>query len=291
MLPYLEFSNNTIDMSKPTVERKISWRVTRFCNLHCLHCLAGHGNRRRRDLVVSECRQVLRSVLDAGVTRITWTGGEPTLLHELPALLQVAHAADVSSVLTTHGLTMREEVLDALDQRLDRLRISFDGLQMTHDRIRGGPFFAKALAAGERAVLRGLRVEANVSILGDNVGEIPELINVLSTRGFSRIVLLTLTSRESAVDNRIAEARPEEIDALLETLQGVVRRGNTAAIQLNRYSSERDSYAVIESDGEILLCSETSDDISFGSALGGEAAMRIAAAVSAQTLEHRELVE
>lgn len=169
------------------IERKICWRITRYCNLHCIHCLAGHANAVRSDLDSIGRSLTLRIIAECGVTRITWTGGEPTLCSDLPSLLATCHDHAISSVLTTHGLALQQSLLDALDPALDRIRISFDGLEATHNAIRGGKVFTKAIRALRDARKLGYIVEANVSVLDRNVMEIPELITALADAGASKL--------------------------------------------------------------------------------------------------------
>jgi MoaA/NifB/PqqE/SkfB family radical SAM enzyme len=265
-------------------ERKLCWRVTRYCNLHCVHCLAGHANLTRRDLMLDERLLAMARIIACDVTRITWTGGEPTLCEDLPALLNVAHSAGVASVLTTHGLALRPRLFSVLDSKLDRLRISFDGLRETHNRIRGGPVFDRAIHAVRLARDRGFTTEANVTVLVDNVDELPELLEYLAMNGASRIILLTLMRRESAIDNDIAAPNEQQRRKLFSRLKEL---GASVTVQLNNYDEDDDGYIVLESDGEILLCSDARGDASYGSVLSSDGTSLLARALSDQTLTHR----
>ncbi|MEQ1596470.1 MAG: radical SAM protein [Casimicrobium sp.] len=273
------------------VERKICWRVTRYCNLHCSHCLAGHGNALRADLDGSDREIALRVIVDSGVTRITWTGGEPTLCPDLPSLLSESHAHGIASVVTTHGLALRKNLLDSLDRQLDRIRISFDGLEATHNSIRGADVFAKALRAVVSAHADGYLVEANISVLDRNVGEIPELIQTLCAAGVSKIVLLNLLRRESAIDNMIDRPSIDSHLAMLHRVTVLQSEFPKVVIQQNDYWNVDDRYVVLESDGEIVLCSEVHDDMSFGSIIGPLGPHNLTMALKAQTLAHRTPLE
>lgn len=264
-------------------ERKVCWRITRYCNLHCSHCLAGHANAIRRDLSSEERLTVMTAVITSGVTRITWTGGEPTLCEDLPMLLRLSHLAKVRTVMTTHGLALRPAFLAALDPQLDRIRISFDGLRETHNRIRGGPVFDRALQALRLPHTSGFITEANVTVLAENVREIPELLTRLAANGASRIVLLTLMQRESAIDNGILAPSAHEAADLFARLAHTT----SVSIQLNNYSDGDDGYIVIESDGEVLLCTDSRGDISYGFMTETTASDSLRLALAHQTLTHR----
>jgi MoaA/NifB/PqqE/SkfB family radical SAM enzyme len=268
-------------------ERKLCWRISRYCNLHCSHCLAGHANALRRDLSSAEKLAAMHTMIAGEITRITWTGGEPTLCGDLPLLLDLCHQHNIESVVTTHGLALRPHVLAALSPATDRLRFSFDGLEETHNNIRGGPFFSKAIASLVHAASLGFKVEANISVLGANVSEIPELAEILIDRGVSRVVLLTLLWRESAIDNQVVGPSPFEMMGLREAIAHSSVLSTPGLIQLNDYGDPADNYIVVESDGEIMLCSETEGDQSYGSICGEGGEERLRQALNAQTLAHR----
>src|SRR3954469_22641335 len=153
-------------------ERKVIWRITRACNLHCLHCLAGFGTRFRPDLSCSEQMMCLDRLAAAGVTRLTWAGGEPTICPSFLSLLAHCHSYNITTVLTTHGLLLKPEIVEALLPSKDIIRLSFDGLEAIHNEIRGGPYFRATLAAIPWLLSFGLRVEANVTLMKRNVGDL-----------------------------------------------------------------------------------------------------------------------
>ena len=273
---------------KHAPERKICWRITRHCNLHCAHCLAGHGNDVRRDLTAHEQNEGFVQIARAGVTRITWTGGEPTQCKNLPHLLGLCHEGGVRTVLTTNGLALRGHILDALDPTTDVLRFSVDGLEPTHNKVRGGNYFYKTLANIRRCGGLGLRAEANVSVMADNVEEIPALLPLLAEAGVSKVVLLTLMARESAVDNGVRGPSALQAAELARRVATFSRANPGIGVQLNNYGQQEDAYIVVESDGEIFLCWENAADRSFGSLTGGEGERNLCAALSKQTLAHRQ---
>ena len=195
-------------------ERKLCWRVVRQCNLHCTHCLAGYKNIARRDFLERELNGALDKIVDARVTRITWTGGEPTLCRHLPNLLQQCAKHGISSVLTTHGLSLTKRILRAITPGVDTIRFSFDGLEETHNRIRGGKFFRKTFEVANSVKCEGFQIEANISYMSGNCQEIPELMEQLYSIGMSKIVLMSLMLRESAVDNNVLCAQKADVDWL-----------------------------------------------------------------------------
>lgn len=269
------------------IERKICWRITRYCNLHCKHCLAGYGTDFIKDIAENQQIDALQRIIASNVTRITWTGGEPTLCPSLPKLLEISHKNNIANIITTHGLALRPKIYDALDQKLDKLRFSFDGLEKIHNSIRGGQYFHKAKNAMSEAKSKGFNVEANISIMEKNVADIPELIVQLEKIGASKIVLLNLMDRESAIDNKLKRPSKEIYSTLNNSLDELKSYYPELIIQLNNYWDESDFYIVIESDGEIFLCSENTQDKSFGSINDENGTSNLNSALESQTLSHR----
>lgn len=270
------------------IERKICWRITRYCNLHCQHCLAGHGTDFIKDLSEEQQIDALKKIIDCEVTRITWTGGEPTLCNSLPKLLNICHNNNIMSIVTTHGLALRPKLYDALNPNFDKLRFSFDGLEKTHNLIRGGQFFHKTINAMADAKSKGFIVESNISVMENNVVEIPELIVQLEEVGASKIVLLNLMNRESANDNKLERPSKEMYLDLNNQLDKLKITYPNLTIQLNNYWDETDFYIVLESNGEIFLCSENLPDKSFDFITNENGVANLNSALESQTLSHRK---
>ena len=65
----------------------------------------------------------------------------------------------------------------------------------------------------------------------------------------------------------------------------------TLVIQYNDYWNPTDNYIVIESDGEIVLCSEVNDDFTYGNIASSSGFTNLCKALEYQTLEHRTPLE
>ena len=116
--------------------------------------------------------------------------------------------------------------------------------------------------------------------------EIPELINILGESGISRVVLLTLMMRESAIDNAVEAPTDYEFRLMCDRLRDAEP---LVEVTLNDYGQQEDRYVVLESDGEVLLCSDN-QDVSFGFILRSSVNEPLSAALNAQLLAHRRTV-
>ena len=57
----------------------VSWELTNACNLNCIYCFNDSGRAFENELAKEEIYNILRSLNDAGVIRIEFTGGEPMM--------------------------------------------------------------------------------------------------------------------------------------------------------------------------------------------------------------------
>lgn len=269
-------------------EKKICWRVTRRCNLSCQHCLAGHENLVHGELTRKERRLVVDLLATLGLSRVTWSGGEPTLCPDVPHLVSRLQQEKVRNTITTHGLNLHDNLLNTIRDTEDCLRVSFDGLESTHNRIRRAQVFGRSFSNLQRAIGTGVRVEVNLSAMRDNVADLPALAAMLAKEGVSTIVVMALLLRESAVDNSLAQLSGTELEQLKYDLREVLRPFPHVGLRVNDYQQANDRYIILESDGTIVISSDTKGDRRMGAILGSNGLELLRQALDEQTLEHQQ---
>ena len=271
-------------------EKKICWRVTRRCNLSCEHCLAGHVNAVHGELSLGERAVAADTLAAAGLSRVTWTGGEPTLCADLPSLISKLQHAKVTSTITTHGLKLHDDLLSIIRNTDDCLRVSFDGRRETHNRIRGAQVFDRSFSNVQSAIETGVRVEVNLSAMRANVRELPELAATLAHAGVSNIVVIALLLRESALDNKLIPLTSDELEQLQHDLREALCAFPSVGLRVNDYQQANDRYIILESDGTIVMSSDTQGDFPMGSILAANGADILREALEQHTLEHQQRV-
>lgn len=246
------------------LEKKICWRVTRACNLHCVHCLSGYKNMFIKDLDFNSQIIALNSIYDAGFTKITWTGGEPSLLPGFEELLDFSRCKGLVNVITTNGISMRDNMITKLNPVFDIIRLSFDGLEHTHNIVRGGNYFQRTLDSVDRFNQSSFRVEANITLTHESYQDIPELVNLLIGKGIKCIVFLDLINRESALSMDIKKLSDSQKKEMKKYIRNLMSISEDIDYRYNDYDDNDNYYIVVESDGEILLTSENKEDVSCG---------------------------
>jgi MoaA/NifB/PqqE/SkfB family radical SAM enzyme len=110
--------------------------ITNKCNLRCRHCrVTGRGT---DDMSFEEATTILNAFYREGGRTVYIEGGEPFLWHDgqydLEDIVRCAHTIGfITVVVYTNGTI-------PLDTSADTLFISIDGLQKTHDFLRGKTF-------------------------------------------------------------------------------------------------------------------------------------------------------
>ncbi len=135
---------------KYILERRIFHRKTPLicgltlidrCNLQCRHCRI--ADRRKPDLAFDEAIRAMNSFYDEGGRTLYLQGGEPFLWQDGPYSLEdiVRYSRNkgfYTTIVYTNGTF-------SLDTSANVIFVSMDGLQATHDMLRG-PTFEKILS-------------------------------------------------------------------------------------------------------------------------------------------------
>ncbi|ROR29525.1 heme d1 biosynthesis radical SAM protein NirJ [Inmirania thermothiophila] len=170
----------------------VIWNLIRRCNLRCSHCYTASADRDfAGELGTAEALAVVDDLAAMRVPALILSGGEPLLRPDLMRIVARAKAAGIYVGLSTNGTLVDAAWVERLaGSGLDYVGISLDGLEATHDRIRGREgAFAAALAALERLAARGLRVGARFTLTRDNALELPDLMDRLDAAGVRRFYL------------------------------------------------------------------------------------------------------
>ena len=122
-------------LGRPVRDLRIS--VTDRCNFRCTYCMPAelYGERyhflpRSELLTYEEIARLTRLFVDAGVTKVRVTGGEPLVrqdLHELIVRLSVIDGVG-DLTLTTNGFLLAEQATALTRAGLQRVTVSLDSL-------------------------------------------------------------------------------------------------------------------------------------------------------------------
>jgi MoaA/NifB/PqqE/SkfB family radical SAM enzyme len=141
------------------------WELTLKCDLACRHCGSRAGKSRVEELTTEECLDVVRQIAALGGKEVTLIGGEAYLREDWTEIAREIQRQGLLCTMTTGGRGMTVEMARrAADAGIQAVSVSFDGLEETHDRLRGvkGSFAAARSAVGHLKAA-GIRVSTNTA--------------------------------------------------------------------------------------------------------------------------------
>ncbi len=179
--------------------------VSDRCPLKCRHCFLGDVRSVDRPLSLQEWQGIIEQFVDLGVKSIHLAGREPfteRVTLELLAYLSKKkehHNLYISTI--SNGLNCRKHLNDIQRSNLDHLNISIDGLESTHDFMRGKGTF-KHIIKNLKEIILALgseRVSTATVLHKANIHQIPEIIDTLSQLGVRNCFFQPVTPFGSAL--------------------------------------------------------------------------------------------
>lgn len=169
---------------------RVTFFVTNECNLRCKHCFFWKDLDKKTDLLtLPEIKEISQTM--GNFSSLSLTGGEPFLRKDLA---QIARAFRKKSKIKrlsipTNG-TLTEKVINTTEKIAQEnpnlsviVKVSLDGLEATHDKIRGEPgCFQKALETYKnlkelQKTHPNLKLGTLTTQTGSNQNDLNELFN------------------------------------------------------------------------------------------------------------------
>lgn len=114
----------------------IVWDCTRRCNLNCEHCGA-KKEKYATELTTQQVKDFIEQISLTKVKHFVVTGGEPLLRSDLLEIFAFAKKKGLKTGMATNGFFINENNCKDIVAVFDSIQISLDGLQETHNKIRG----------------------------------------------------------------------------------------------------------------------------------------------------------
>ena len=113
--------NDWIDRLVGKPVESVNWFITPWCNYGCLFCFAtpkGFENHWVGSdgllITLDQALRLLTELRDAGARKLTFVGGEPTLVRALPNLVGWAEELGMAPMIFTNGTGLTDQLLDRL---------------------------------------------------------------------------------------------------------------------------------------------------------------------------------
>jgi len=174
--------------------------LTDRCNLRCQYCMDENATfvNQSKILTSHELSVLAKILVEAGITKIRLTGGEPLLRGDIVSLTRELSSLQGLSdlALTTNGLLLANLASDLREAGLSRLNISLDTLDPTQ-------FFALSRRKGLHTVLAGIDAAINAEFSSIKLNAV-----ILKNMNEDQIVPLAKYAIERGMEMRYIESMP-----------------------------------------------------------------------------------
>ncbi len=125
---------------------RISLNITKKCNLKCRHCFSYSEEDKEKELTTEELYSLIDQMEEMGCNYIAIGGGEPLMREDLFDILEYAHKKHVQVSIVTNCLLMDKEKVEKLNKlEVKKIKVSLDGMEENHDKVRGEGVFKKTI--------------------------------------------------------------------------------------------------------------------------------------------------
>ncbi len=175
------------------VPESLIWILSPHCNLSCRHCYTSRfkGKIYPKELYV----KTLSEMVELKPSSIGFTGGEPLLFPHIKDLIKTSLGKVPRITVATNGTLIDEawaEFFAGCGESL-HVYISLDGLQNSHDFLRGSGNFKRALHGAKMLFGKGVNLHVMMAIFPKNhteSGEVLKLSHDLGAKTFSMIPVM-----------------------------------------------------------------------------------------------------
>ncbi len=162
------------------------------CNLSCSHCYSTSSPLKQRILPIEPLIEALWRLREEGYAVLSLSGGEPLLYPALPRLVEAAKIMGYHVAAITNGFRVTPRHHDLI-QGLDAIAVSFDGMEVLHNRMRGNP---RAWEVAMRALdyLReiGKPAAAAYTVSNQSLQDVPDFVELCASAGLRAVQLRPL---------------------------------------------------------------------------------------------------
>jgi nif11-class peptide radical SAM maturase 3 len=202
------------------------WEITLKCNLACSHCGSRAGQAREKELSTEEALDVVRQLAEVGIKEVTLIGGEAFLRPDWLEIARAITGAGMLCTMTTGGYGISLDMARRMKEAgIGVVSISTDGMEETHDRLRGRKGSWKS-GARTMSYLRevGIPFGCNTQINRLSAPEMPLIYEHIRDLGAEAWQIQLTVPMGNAADNADILMQPSELLDLYPMLARIAQR-------------------------------------------------------------------
>jgi radical SAM protein with 4Fe4S-binding SPASM domain len=210
------------------------WEITLRCNLACAHCGSRAGSSRPAELSTDEALHLVDQLAEIGINEVTLLGGEAFLRPDWLSIARAVVEAGMKCSMTTGGWGVTEGMAARIkDAGISVVGISVDGLEPTHDALRGRKgSWQRCFTTMDRLARAGVRIGCNTQINRLSAPELPRLYEHLREAGIFAWQVQLTGPMGHAADRPEILIQPSELLDVFPLLARVARRCRRDGISL-----------------------------------------------------------
>lgn len=196
---------------------RLSVELANICNLHCSYCFRSEDNLYNHHAEFFPL-ELLRRIIDeareaAQITRVNFTGGEPTLHPQFSQILETVGNADLRASFVTNGWHFERTwpALHANRKAVSHVAFSLDGVDReTHDGWRGAGSFDRLIRAFSRCYIAQLPFAIKIVIRRDLVDQLERIAIFAARMGAAALNFVHVMPTSSSFESDVALTREEQ---------------------------------------------------------------------------------
>jgi nif11-class peptide radical SAM maturase 3 len=217
--------------------RRISyavWEITLKCNLACQHCGSRAGHTRTKELSTAEALDLVKQMAEVGITEVTIIGGEAFLRPDWLEIAQAITKAGMLCGMTTGGYGITLDTAHKMKEAgINVVSVSVDGLEATHDRIRGKQgSWEWAFKTMSHLKQAGIPFGCNTQINRLSAPEFPRIYEHLRDAGIFAWQIQLTVPMGNAADNSEILLQPYELLDVYPMIARVAQRAKREGVQV-----------------------------------------------------------
>lgn len=242
------------------IEKEVCWNITARCNQNCKYC---HRFLNLKDLSFSENLSILNNLKQAGVNRITWTGGEALLLDGVDDLLKKSYEMGIKNKIITNGKLLNHNRIDKIYKYLDSITLSIDSIDSEINDFlgRGKNHFEEIKEILDYINSKGYntKIRINSVVCRNNLHDFKDLINFLNNyKIYSWRIFKFMPLREKAVTNK--DEFNISMEEYLDVVKVIKSQSNIKNIDTRVEEDMEKKYILILANGDIVVTSNGKDE-------------------------------
>ena len=238
---------------KPRIDcyRVVCWRLSRRCNRACVFCLSTSGP--GFDDPDHDPHRIVQRLAELGVEKISYSGGEPLMYADLPALVGEGETRGLAQSLTTNG-DLLETGIPPWFAMLEHVKLSFYGSRQGHDRLMGAGHYDLQLRLAQQIPAEtDVSVSANYMLSATSCDQPDEFLADAARAGVYHVVFQTyIPTRRRRIDATYMLGSHESVIAAVTRTAAQCTQNFPGGIRVHDFS-HNDWLIVIDEQGRLTL--------------------------------------